>query len=136
MVARRVIDTVGLMDSRYFLYFEEVDYMFRIRAAGFEVWHEPNSCVVHIAGQSTGVRSGQMTVNPVSRHWLQSRWKFFSENYGVSRAILATILFLSGNLIYCVHRLVRLKTIENPPGLLRSYIRHGFSMPPARQAGP
>lgn len=36
-IKRKVIEKVGLMDESYFLYYEEVDYCFRARRAGFKV---------------------------------------------------------------------------------------------------
>lgn len=136
MVRRAVLDRVGLMDGQYFLYFEEVDFMYRIRKAGFEIWHEPASRIVHIAGQATGVRPDRATQKPMPDYWFQSRWKFFADTYGRSAAVLATVLFLAGNLLYCLHRTLRLKPIGNPPRLWQSYVRYGFSMPPRKPSKP
>ena len=36
-IKKKVIDKVGLLDESYFLYYEEVDYCFRARRAGFKV---------------------------------------------------------------------------------------------------
>ena len=135
MVRRTVLEEVGLMDDQYFLYFEEVDFLFRIRKAGFEVWHEPQSRVVHLAGQATGIQTNAVTQKPMPAYWFQSRWKFFADNYGWPAAVLANLLFLSGDLVYRLHRAVRLKPAANPPKLWQSYLRHGFSKPPRRLNG-
>ena len=136
MVRRTVLDQVGLMDGQYFLYFEEVDFMYRIRKAGFEIWHEPESRVVHIAGQATGVKTDRAAPEPMPAYWFQSRWKFFADTYGRPAATLATVLFFIGNLIYCLHRAIRFKPISNPPKLWQSYLRYGFSMPPRQPSEP
>lgn len=52
MVRRDVIDTVGLFDPRYFLYWEEVDHCRRVREAGWDVIYYPYTQVVHIGFQS------------------------------------------------------------------------------------
>ncbi|KAF0652004.1 exopolysaccharide biosynthesis protein, WecB/TagA/CpsF family [Cyanobium sp. Copco_Reservoir_LC18] len=52
MVARRVWDTVGQWDERFFLYSEETDFFSRIRAAGYSVWFEPAAEVLHRGGGS------------------------------------------------------------------------------------
>ena len=43
---------VGDWDERYFLYFEETDFLRRVRAAGLLVRYEPKVVVRHIAGAS------------------------------------------------------------------------------------
>ena len=58
MMPRSVLEDIGLMDDGYFLYFEETDLMARAHKAGYSVWHVAESCVVHLAGQATGVRHG------------------------------------------------------------------------------
>lgn len=57
MIRRRVIDEIGLMDEGYFLYFEEVDYCLAAYRKGWPCWYVPQSRVMHICGQSTGVSS-------------------------------------------------------------------------------
>jgi N-acetylglucosaminyl-diphospho-decaprenol L-rhamnosyltransferase len=131
MMPRRVLDQVGLMDARYFLYFEEVDLMSRVRAAGYEIWHVPDSRVVHLAGQATGMRSDSAPKR-VPSYWYESRFKFFRDRYGWAGAMLANILFLAGDLLYRLHRIARGKPRENVPFLWRDMMAHGFSMPQPR----
>ncbi len=52
LVRRRVIETVGLFDPRYFLYYEEVDHCRAAKAAGWDVTYFPHTTVVHIGGES------------------------------------------------------------------------------------
>ncbi|WP_294394260.1 glycosyltransferase family 2 protein [uncultured Sphingomonas sp.] len=133
MMPRPVLDVVGLMDARYFLYFEEVDLMARVRAAGYEIWHVADSRVVHLAGQSTGVRSDEK-LKRVPAYWYESRYKFFHDRYGKGQAVLANMLFLTGDLVYRAHRTARGKQILDAPFLWRDMIAHGFSLPKARGA--
>ena len=67
MVRAEVLRDVGAWDERYFLYSEEVDYMRRIRQAGWEVWYEPSSTVVHTGhGSGTSDRlAALLAVNKV-----------------------------------------------------------------------
>jgi N-acetylglucosaminyl-diphospho-decaprenol L-rhamnosyltransferase len=48
----------GGFDPTFFLYFDEVDLMRRLTAAGGEVWHVSEAHVLHAEGVATGVRSG------------------------------------------------------------------------------
>lgn len=124
MVRRDVLDDIGLMDDGYFLYFEETDLMTRARAAGYDVWHVSESRVVHLAGQSTGVRTGdsKLGLKPLSPHWLASRRRYMRKHFGPLGPHFANAFFLLGDVIYRLHRLLRAQPIENPPNLWRSYL--------------
>jgi GT2 family glycosyltransferase len=47
-IRREVLDKIGPLDEKYFpIYFEEVDYCWRARRAGYQVLYVPGSVVVH-----------------------------------------------------------------------------------------
>ncbi len=54
MVPREAVNKVGMMSEDFFLYYEELDWCEQIRAAGFEVWVEPNAKVYHKESYSVG----------------------------------------------------------------------------------
>lgn len=54
MIPMDVIKKVGLMAEIYFLYYEELDWGARIKAAGYELWYVHNSTVMHKESMSTG----------------------------------------------------------------------------------
>ena len=54
MIPISVIKSVGLMAETYFLYYEELDWGARIKAAGYELWYVHNSTVMHKESVSTG----------------------------------------------------------------------------------
>lgn len=125
MMPRRVLDDVGLMDDGYFLYFEETDLMARVRRHGLSVWHVHDSRVVHLEGQSTKQHSEQPEVRRASPIWLQSRARFLRKHHGRSGAALGNFLFLSGNIVYLLHRTVRGRPVQNPLHVWRDYLTHG-----------
>lgn len=133
MMPRGVLERVGLMDDRYFLYFEESDLMYRVRKAGYQVWHVAESRVVHLAGQATGVRPNDRTALALPPYWYHSRFKFFHDQYGKSGAILANLSFLAGDIVYRIGRVLRFKPILDPPNLFSDFIKHGFSLPPGHR---
>jgi GT2 family glycosyltransferase len=53
IVRRVVLEQVGILDTDYFIYSEEVDLCNRIRNAGWSIYWVPQSTVVHFGGQST-----------------------------------------------------------------------------------
>jgi hypothetical protein len=54
MIPLEVMRKVGMMAEIYFLYYEELDWAARIRAAGYELWYVHNSTVLHKESMSTG----------------------------------------------------------------------------------
>lgn len=74
LVRREVVDSVGPLDTRYFVYCEEIDWAMRIRAAGWEIYCVPAAKVVHYGGQSTSQVQAQSFVDKWrSRHRLYHR---------------------------------------------------------------
>jgi GT2 family glycosyltransferase len=56
MVRNAVINKVGLLDEKLFMYGEEIDWCFRIKKAGWKVMYFPGAQVVHYQGGSTKMR--------------------------------------------------------------------------------
>jgi hypothetical protein len=69
-----LVDTVGMLDTSYFMYCEEIDWAIRIRAAGWQVFCVPAAEIVHYGGQSSSqVRPSSLLHLWHSRHTLYSR---------------------------------------------------------------
>ena len=56
-IPRSVVADVGLMAPQYFLYYEEIDYCERIKRAGYRIWYEPDSTILHKESMSVGKES-------------------------------------------------------------------------------
>lgn len=54
LVCRPAIEAAGLMPEDFFLYYEELDWCARIRKAGFEIWYEPASLILHKESAAVG----------------------------------------------------------------------------------
>ena len=52
IIRREALDSVGLFDERFFLYYEEVDLCKRIKQACYRVSYWPDLRVIHIGGES------------------------------------------------------------------------------------
>lgn len=50
---RSVLDEIGLLDEKYFMYGEDIDLSYRIRLAGYENWYFAQSSIIHYKGEST-----------------------------------------------------------------------------------
>lgn len=58
---REMLDSVGLMNEDYFLYFEETDWNIRAKQKGWKIWIEPESVLYHKVSASSG---GESNVSP------------------------------------------------------------------------
>lgn len=97
----------GLFDDGFFLYFEEVELMWRLRRAGWGIRHVPASRVLHIGGASTGVGDdrGQRRQR-LPDYWYQSRRRFFVLCYGPLLALFGSALWLIGYALWLVRAML------------------------------
>ena len=73
---RDVLDAIGGLDERFFMYSEDVDYCLRVWQAGFRVIYLPISNVIHYIGQT----SAKYPFMPIlTRH--RSMYKFYKKHY-------------------------------------------------------
>lgn len=52
-VRREVLASVGLLDETFFLYGEDLDWCFRLRAAGWKIYYVPQTQIIHFKGESS-----------------------------------------------------------------------------------
>lgn len=52
LITPKAIDTVGLLDEKYFMYYEDFDYCRRIRKAGLKIYYFTDAVAVHLHGAS------------------------------------------------------------------------------------
>ncbi|MBN2171146.1 MAG: glycosyltransferase [Candidatus Krumholzibacteriota bacterium] len=64
LARRRAVAEVGAMDERFFLYFEDVDWCYRMGQHGWEVWYVPAAEMTHVHKRASAAR------NPFSRSLL------------------------------------------------------------------
>ena len=114
IIRREVIEDIGLLDEGFFLYFEEVDYCWRARKAGWEVWYVPQSRVMHLEGAATGIKA---VSKRRAAYWYDSRRRFFIKHYGIVGLLLADTLWTFGRLTLLLRNIVGLggKGIKNDP---------------------
>jgi GT2 family glycosyltransferase len=132
MARRGVLESVGLLDEGYFLYYEDVDLCLQARRAGWSCWYVPEARVVHLVGRSTGVTDPRRRARRPA-YWFDARRRYFTKNHGQLYALLADLAAALG-LIGCKARcLVERKPDPDPPGLLADLVRAAIG--PQRSGG-
>jgi GT2 family glycosyltransferase len=133
MVRREVFDAIGLLDEGFFMYFEEVDFCLRAARAGWPCWYVPESRVVHLVGQSSGVTDTRRPRQRRPAYWFESRRRYLLRNKGRAYTLACDILFMVGMILWKIRRVIQRKAEVDPPRILSDFFRHsvlvkGFSL--------
>lgn len=107
MIRAEVFDQVGLLDDGFFMYFEDVEFSFRARHAGFEIMHEPAARVVHLRGGSSPVKSRAKLRQRLPRYFYESRTRYFYKLYGRGGLLAANLCWMLGWSISSFRRIVQ-----------------------------
>jgi len=76
VIRRSALDEVGLLDERFYLYYEEVDLCFRLKKAGWKVRFFSGGQAIHVGGHSS---SQNLDVRMAVRY--RSLLAFFSKHF-------------------------------------------------------
>jgi N-acetylglucosaminyl-diphospho-decaprenol L-rhamnosyltransferase len=133
LIRPSVLASIGGMDENYFLYFEETDFCYRAKTAGFATWYVPESRVMHIRGQSTTVTD--LTIGPkrLPSYWFDSRRRYFAMTYGIGRAIGIDLVAFLACCIGLVKRTALGRAQAVTPHFIRDLIRHSVVWPRNRK---
>ena len=105
LVRHEVFDQIGLLDERFFIYSEEVDFCRRMFDFGWEIYWVPQAVLVHYGGESTKQVRKQMFLE-----LYRSKIQYFRKHLGfwgttayklVLIAAIVPRLFLPPLLIVC-----------------------------------
>lgn len=77
LLRRAALDDVGLLDERFFIYFEETDWCRRARQRGWQLWQVPAAVVLHHSGGTT-----RPVAEAMSLQFHRSQAWFYRKHYG------------------------------------------------------
>lgn len=109
MVRREAIVTVGLLDTQFFMYCEEIDWAMRMKTAGWDIYCVPAAEIIHLGAQSTSQIEATSFVNL----W-RSRYRLYRKHNSVPRMCLARWLVRLG---------MRIKALQADSETLRQAYR-------------
>jgi N-acetylglucosaminyl-diphospho-decaprenol L-rhamnosyltransferase len=105
MVRREVIETVGLFDPRYFLYYEEVDHCRRVREAEWDVIYYPYTHVVHLGGESVNAFDGPTDeFRQLSAPYMESWFLYLRKHHGLISVLAIAFLTIVTDVIAALKR--------------------------------
>jgi GT2 family glycosyltransferase len=91
LIDRSVFDRVGLMDSRYFVYADDVDFLYRCFQQDLAVWYDPRAIIYHKVSALTGGDDSEFAI----RYMTRNRVYFLRKHLPMWRVILWSLHFLA-----------------------------------------
>jgi GT2 family glycosyltransferase len=94
LIRRETMESIGVLDERYFLYFEEIDYCLTARRAGWKVVFYPHAEIVHIGGQSAVKVPGKISAKgrQMVSIRLTSEFRYYRKMYGWLRLLSIVVI--------------------------------------------
>jgi len=126
MIRSEVFASVGGFDENYFLYFEETDFSYRARLAGYATWYVPAGIVMHVSGYSTHVTSKDAERRRLPAYWFESRRRYFVLTRGLGAAKLVDIVALLSSAMGLVKRQLMGQRNRIVPHFIRDLWRHSI----------
>lgn len=88
LMHRRVVDTVGFLDEKFFVYTEDADYCFRAMKARLALWYVPEAQLLHKVSSLTGHMSDFMV-----RYCTRNRIYFLRKNLPLWQSYLWYVIY-------------------------------------------
>lgn len=98
LISRQLIEKIGLLDENFFMYLEEMEYCYRAKKAGFEVWFFPEAEIFHL------VRGSSPEGKQKAIWWtFEGLQYFYSKHFGrFDRLVLKLLLWTKASLFWLV----------------------------------
>lgn len=105
LVRSKAIHSVGLLDEKFFMYGEDIDWCYRIKAEGWKVMYYADAEIVHYKG---GSKHGPEKSN-LTYEFYRAMYLFYNKHYKDTYPWIITCITYSG--IAVIYRLNILKNI-------------------------
>ncbi len=100
LIKKEVINKIGLLDEDFFMYAEDIDFSYRAKKAGFQIFYNPSSIVLHTKGISSGIKKHSEKKSKASietrlrtsKHFYETMKIFYHKHYSQQYPKLLEIL--------------------------------------------
>lgn len=104
MVRREVIDQVGMLDERFFMYGDDLDWCYRIKHAGWQIWYYPKTSIIHYKGASSKKKKVRMIYE-----FHKAMYQYYDKHHAENTCFLKNwLVYLGIACRYCVALLANL----------------------------
>lgn len=102
-IPMEVIGKAGTLDERFFLYYEDTEYSFRLHQRGVPIYYCPQAVMYHKVGASTRGADSPLCAYYIARNWLLCnrlhlgwRYPLFLAYYALNRTACCLLWLLRG----------------------------------------
>lgn len=99
----KVIEKAGMLDERFFLYYEDTEYSFRLGKTGIPIYYCPKAVMYHKVGASSKGADSPLCAYYIARNWLLCskqhlgiRYPFFLMYYVINRLVCCLLWLIHG----------------------------------------
>lgn len=99
LVRRDLFQQAGLLDDGYFMYFEDTEFCYRARKAGWDIIHNPEARIVHLHGGSSPLERDKSQKKRLPRYYYESRARLLFQIHGSLGLLAANLMWSLGRLV-------------------------------------
>lgn len=96
LIRKEVFEKVGMIDEKYFAYYDDTDFVFRAGLAGFKIFYEPSLYILHKVSSIAGAESPFYVYysNRNKIYFIRKNFKGFFKYFSISYTLASRIAFL------------------------------------------
>lgn len=102
MTRLQAVSEVGLLDERFFMYGEDLDWCYRFRENGWKIYYLPAPTVIHLKGQSGKKQSSRML-----REFFRAMELYCRKHYGTRHNLASRLATTIGIRLWMFSTLAR-----------------------------
>lgn len=82
MVRKSIIEKIGLLDERFFMYAEDLDWAYRIKKSGYKIYYFPETKIIHYKHQS-GIKklNNNLIKSTTKENFYRTMKLFYDKHY-------------------------------------------------------
>ncbi len=92
LVRRSVTEKVGLLDERFFMYAEDLDWAYRMKKTGVKIYFNPHVSILHLKKQSGRAHADNARKRKTQRYFWETMLQFYTKHYSKRYSPLMTFL--------------------------------------------
>lgn len=108
MIRRKLIEEIGGLDERYFVWFEEVDYCRQTKEVGWKIYYTPSAECVDLVGQSFS----QLKRGSAQKYFRDSMLKYFRKWHPAWQSWILRAIWPFGILIVRIVDFFKIKELK------------------------
>lgn len=101
MVRKDALDKVGLLDEKFFMYGEDLDWCFRFHKKGWKVYYYPKAQIIHYHGASSRQRKTRSLIN-----FYQAMYLFHRKHFAGELSVVLNICVYGGIILFGIKAII------------------------------